>query len=248
MSFVVTAALAAAMMRDVHLQGCVRDAGVPPATYIGQSFTLSEFTLRTGERMTMAIAHVWCMEQGQTPRALVYLKTPHGYRQVLDNFSVQDDVKPQADGTLVLLTQGDSIETVMESAFVWDGDSYQFSKTRSTVWHMHLEVRKPFDIPIAFAPGTDSTVLRGTFAGHFGQLYTFDARAGQRVEIEFLNGSSPHAGADLNYGDDKDEVVYTGKPWSGTLPYTGEYLFLVTGNYRSNPDKLEPYAVRLSIR
>ncbi|MBV8491037.1 MAG: hypothetical protein JO199_10965 [Candidatus Eremiobacteraeota bacterium] len=242
----VSAALAAAMMRDVQLQGCVRDAGIAPAAYISKSFKLRDFTLRSGEHMTLAIATEFCMERGQSTRVFVYLKTPHGYRQVLDDFTFSDEVEPDPGGTITLPTH-ETIDTILESTLAYNGDTYAFSPWQSHIWDVPLEMRRPFLQPVTFDPGASSTILAGSAASNFGQTYSFTARAGQHVTLAFEPGTGRHTGMALNFGDTEVAVVRDGS-WSGTLPKTGEYWLDVTGDDRSKADKLEPYRVRLSIR
>ena len=82
-------------------------------------------------------------------------------------------------------------------------------------------------VPVHFAKGASSAVLKGTFSGYDSVLYTLGAKAGQHMSVRisgsnnanfnvFAPGSEPGAATALGSG-------YVGGDWSAELPASGAY-------------------------
>ena len=82
-------------------------------------------------------------------------------------------------------------------------------------------------VPVHFAKGASSAVLKGNFSGYDSVLYTLGAKAGQHMSVRingshnanfnvFAPGSQPGAATALGSG-------YVGGDWSAELPASGEY-------------------------
>lgn len=246
---VPSAALVTALMRDVQLQGCVSDSGLQPAAYIAKNFKVQPFTLRTGERMTLTVPTTGCMSRGQSMRVFIYHETPNGYKQVLDAGTFLDAAYLQgSDDGEIELPEHDTMSTIFEGTYVWNGDVYAFAPTKSHMFDLPLQVRRPLQIPIEFAPGTSSIVLSGTTAPEFGQDYRFTARAGQHVTIDLIDYRGKEPAVFLNRGDTGEKTIDMDDPhWSGVVPVTGPYVLSIFGSGDAK-QKLEPYTVRLTIR
>jgi hypothetical protein len=180
---------------------------------------------------------------------LIYERTQSGYRLVLNDFSLPEDVEAKSDGTLDLAAH-ETMNTILQSTYVWNGTNYAFSPGRSSMYCVgpQRDDERPYLLPIRFAPGTSSTVLRGTAFENCGQNYSFVARAGQRVTIERLT-PQPHdlrIPIFLDFGNDSVAHI-NGDAWSGTLTRSGEYRLSVFGTDQRGDADLQPFAIRLTV-
>lgn len=83
----------------------------------------------------------------------------------------------------------DSALSRNETTDLYRGDRYV---TTSTVRVRNDNgARKPLEIPVRFAPGTSSRVLRGRASLGWGDLYTFAAKHGQRVSVANVRSRAP---------------------------------------------------------
>ena len=82
-------------------------------------------------------------------------------------------------------------------------------------------------VPVNFAKGASSAVLKGTFSGYDSVRYTLGAKAGQHMSVRisgsnnanfnvFAPGGEPGAATALGSG-------YVGGDWSAELPASGQY-------------------------
>jgi hypothetical protein len=241
--------LVAAMLRDDRVATCANEAGKTAQAYVRQAFALRELTLRGGERMTVAEATDFCLMLGQSTRIYIFERALDGYRRVLDEVTVPGLAEVSADGTAVLPTH-ESIETIFEAAYVWNGTAYAFSGSRSHVYDVALGQRRPYELPVRFAPGAFATTLSGSVAFNFGQDYVFEARAGQKVTIELTNHTVRRPSITLSFGRGELTLanLFDTGGWSGKLPQTGTYKLTVYGTDASDATRVSTYAIRLAIR
>jgi len=239
-----SAALVAAMMHDKDLRACVGDAGLAPSAYIASTFDFRRVALHTGERMIVAIARTGCMVS-RNSAVRVYREVGGGFRLVFSDNAMPETVEASADGT-ISSSAHDTIDTIVEPVYAWNGTSYVFAPQQSHVYDISVEQRRPYQVPVRFAPGTSSIVLRGTYAENFGETYVFQAKAGQTLTIELLNQRGHPPGVALNFGD-QDVTDVNGNRWSGVLHSSGTYTLDVFGFDIPDHRTLLPYSIRLVI-
>lgn len=233
------------MMKDPGVRSCVADSGHSAPAYVAASFVRKDVTLRTGERIVIMIGNSGCMARGQSVRVLAYLQTATAYRMVYDGVAMPEHVEVNSDGTL-LLPAHETIDTIFEPVYVWNGTTYAFAPSRSHVYDVPLGTDRPYQLPVRFAPGETATVLRGSSADNFGQTYAFSARAGQRISIEILDPQQRPPAVFLSLGD-RNIAEVGGRTWSGGLPSSGTYTLDVFGPEGAREDVLRSYAIRLEI-
>jgi len=239
-----SAALLAVLMRDKELRRCVNDMGEAPAAYIQRTWDFHRVTLRSGERMIVAIAKSGCLVSINSA-VRVYRETGGAYRLVLSDNAMPETVDAARDGTISFAAH-DTIDTIVEPVYVWNGNSYALAPERSHVYDVSVEARRPYQIAVRFAAGTSSIVLRGTYSENFGNTYVFAAKAGQRAIVEVLETDKRPPGVALRFGE--RSVADVSGRWSGTLPFSGTYALDVFGFDLPSHETLVPYAIRLTIR
>ena len=240
-------ALASALMQDKQVRGCVADSGKTPEAYVSRAFKLEQATLADGARITAAVATDGCMAQGQAIRVLVYRETGGSYRLVLDAFAMDPEiVNLPSDGTITLPAH-ETIDTIIEQTFVWNGTRYVVDPFRSHEYDVGLEQRRPYQTLLRFAPGTSSAILRGTTALNFGDTYAFRAHGGQRISIRLLDGTGKPPPAIYLNCNEKTIADVDPPGWAGTLPPCDMYTLDFLGGDKKNHDVLVPYVVRLDI-
>jgi hypothetical protein len=233
-------------MRDGQVTACAKDAGKPARAYVAQAFELSSVRLRGGEQMTVAVGTDGCMSRGQSSRIMIFERISGGYRRVLDDVTMSNAFDVSADGTVVLPTH-ETIDTIFEAAYIWNGTSYVFSAPRSHVYDVPLGQRRPYEVPVRFAPGAFATTLSGTVALDFGEDYVFEARAGQRLTLELTEHSGRRPAIFLSYGNRNLDQL-DARRWSGELPRTGTYKLTVFGSGEVDSTSVSTYAIRITIR
>lgn len=246
----IDAALVAALMRDKDLRSCVEGLEDSTGAHVAQAFNFQSLRLYSGELLTIAVGKGDCGWQGQAARVLIYQRTQSGYRLVLSDFSLPERVEAKPDGSLYL-ARHETVNTVVEAAFVWSGTQYAFSPDRSLIYCVGPERdnERPYELPIHFGPGTSSTILRGTAYENCGQNYSFVARAGQRVTIERLTAQPRILRIPLFLDFGTTVIAYLkGDTWSGTLARSGKYVLSVVGTDQRGEIDLQPFAIRLTIR
>ena len=149
-----------------------------------------------------------------------------------------------------VLPTHETMETIFESTYVWNGSTYAFSAPRSHVYDVVLAERRPYQVAVRFAPGATSAALAGSVALNFGQDYVFEGRAGQRATIDLTAFTGSRPTIVLYYGDEDDSIadLLHGRAWSGALPRAGTYRLTVYGSDASNADRVSTYAIRLTVR
>jgi hypothetical protein len=232
-------------MQDRELRRCVADMGAAPAPYIASSWEFRRLTLRSGERMTVAIAKTGCLVS-QNSAVRVFREIDGHYHLVFSDNAMPETVDASSDGTISLAAH-DTIDTIVEPVYVWDGKTYAFSPEQSHVYDVSVELRRPYQVPVRFAVGTSSADLRGTFSENFGNTYVFVAKAGQRATIELLEHRGHPPGVALRFGD-RNVADLDGTRWSGVLPFSGPYSLDVFGFDLPDHGTLLPYGLRLTIR
>jgi hypothetical protein len=244
------AALVAALMRDKEFRHCVKTAeeGTTSA-YVERDFDFRSLTLYSGERLVIAVGKNECGWQGQAARVLIYERTQSGYRVVLNDFSLPEHVVAKPDGTLYLAAH-ETTNSILQSTFAWNGTSYAFSPSRSSIYCVgpQRENERPYELPIRFAAGTSSSVLRGAAFENCGQNYSFVAHAGQHVTIERLTPQPRDLRIPIFLDFCKDGIAYVnGDVWSGTLTRSGTYRLSVFGTDQHGDIGLKPFTIRLTI-
>lgn len=244
------AALVAALMSDKAFRSCVASAGQgAPSASVAKDFDFRALTLHSGAPMVVAVGRDVCGWQGQAARVLIYERTPAGYKLVLDEFSLPEQVSANADGTVGLAAH-ETMNTILQSTYVWNGTKFAFSPERSSVYCVgpDRDNERPYELPIHFPRGASSMVLRGTASDNCGQRYSFIARAGQRVKVERLTPQPANLRIPVFLDFGNDEVAeMSGDAWSGTLTRSGKYVLDVFGSDQRGDIGLQPYALRLTI-
>ncbi len=246
------AGLVDALMRDSNVATCEKtqsdysDSVESPPAYLNKAFTISTVTLRSGEHMTVLVGATACLARGQSTRVYIYQRTPAGYRKVLDSVTMGGDESVGRDGTATLPTH-DTIETIMESEFVWNGNTYAFAPLRSTMYDIAVEKRLPYQTAIHFAPGADSATLTGQYALNFGREYVFGVRKGQRITVDVLSHSGKLPSTSIWVDDSEVDKDLGGGRATAIAPRDGTYSLLVFGTADAYSSKLETFQVRLTI-
>jgi hypothetical protein len=242
--------VAAALLREAPVASCARESGRSSLDYLRHAFEVRIVHLRSGERMVVAVSNDGCLALGQSSRVLIFQRVPGSgrLREVLNGTSLPSAVTVNEDGSVILPTH-ETMETIFEAAYVWNGTRYADSAQRSTIYDVALGARRPYETPVRFAPGRFSTTLGGTVATNFGDRYVFQARKGQRLTLRLLSltGSAPWVvvahGATLlvlqNAGD---------RFWTGMLPETGAYSVDLSGRAGADATTLSRYRISLEIR
>jgi hypothetical protein len=247
---IADAALIAALMRDKEFRRCLTAAQQATASaYVTEDFNFRQLSLYSGERMVIAVGKNECGWQGQAARVLVFERTPSGYRVVLNDFSLPEHVVAEPHGTLQLAAH-ETTNTILQSTFVWNGSSYAFSPGRSSIYCVGPEREnvRPYELPIRFAPGAASTILRGTAFQNCGQNYSFVGYARQRVTIERLTPQPRDLRIPIVLDFGRDGIAYiNGDVWSGTLAQSGTYRLSVFGTDQRDDVGLRAFAIRLTI-
>lgn len=236
------------LMRDDRVATCAKEAGKTARAYVEGAFDLRKVRLRTGERMTVAVATDSCLMLGQSTQIFIFERIPAGYRRVLGDVTLPDRADVREDGTVVLPTH-ETMETIFEATYVWNGNTYAFSGPRSHIYDVTLGKRKPYQVPVRFAHGTFGTTLSGSVALNFGEDYTFRARAGQRLTIDLSRYADRRPSVVLSYGEGEHVVadVFNTNRWSGALPHTGSYDLVVLGSDDTDVTRISGYTLRLGI-
>lgn len=242
---ILDAALISALMQDKELRRCIADMGAAPAAYIASSWGFRRVTLRSGERMTVAIAKSGCLVS-QNSAVRVYREIDGHYHLVFSGNAMPETVEATSDGAISFAGH-DTIDTIVEPVYVWNGKTYVFAPDQSHVYDISVELRRPYQVPVRFGVGTSSAELRGTFSENFGNTYVFGAKAGQRVTIELLAHRGHPPGMTLSFGN-RNIADLNGGVWSGVLPSSGTYSLDVFGFDLPDHSALLPYTIRLTIR
>ncbi len=200
--------------------------------------------------MIVAISNDACLALGQSSRVLIFQRLPGSgrLREVLNATSLPSAVTVNEDGS-VILPSHETMETIFEAAYVWNGTRYVDSAQRSTIYDVVLDARRPYETPVHFAPGRYGTTLHGTVATNFGDRYVFQAHKGQRLTLRLLawTGSAPwivlaHGATLLVLKNAGDRV------WTGILPETGSYSADLSGRAGADATALSRYRINLEIR
>jgi hypothetical protein len=181
---------------------------------------------------------------------LIYQRTQSGYRLVFSDFSLPERVTAKPDGTLYLAGH-ETVNTIVQATYVWNGVTYVFAPDRSSVYCVGPERdnERPYELPIRFAPGASSSILRGTAYENCGQNYSFVARAGQRVTIERLTPQPRNLRIPIFLDFGAHAIAnMSGQAWSGTLTRSGKYVLSVFGSGQRGEIDVQPFAIRLTIR
>ncbi len=84
--------LVAAIVRDKDVASCAAEAGASQAAYVSSAFDLRNVTLKSGERMTVAVGKDACIAVGQSVRVFIFRRTPGGFVRVLNDVSMAESV------------------------------------------------------------------------------------------------------------------------------------------------------------
>jgi hypothetical protein len=239
----------AALLRDHKVASCAREATGNATAYARAAFQRREMALPGGRRAIVALAVDPCLELGQSTRIMIFVRSGARYRRVLDGVVVPGLERTSSDGTVTLPTH-ETMETIYEAVYVWNGSTFVAAPFRSTLYNVALGQRWKYEEAIRFQPGATSILLQGKTAFNFGHTYVFSARAGQRANITFLQRSSPAPAVALFYAADTTAVAALEgeSTWSGVLPKSGSYELLVLGTDAARAERTSPYELRLKIR
>lgn len=243
----LSASLVALMSADAQIADCARASDVSPATFVRQGFDFKDVRLPGGTPATVAVSTSGCLAHNAVARVMIYARTPHGYRLVLDDYSLPEAVDVGPDGTVTLASH-ETVEIVDQAAYAWNGTGFVFAPYRSTRYDVALGESRPYERPLAFAPGASSATRSGSVFGLFGDTYTFTARAGQRVTVKLLHGD---AGAiDVTIDDAGTEQLerVDERTWSGVLHRSGRFTLDVYGKTAPEGAVKVPYTVSIAIR
>ncbi len=232
---------------------CADESGESAAAFVRHSFDTRGLTLYDGTRVIVAESQSACLAHNAVTRILVYEQMRGGaYRLVLDDYSLPEQVRATTDGT-VTLAGHETVEIIDQSTYVWNGKTYVFSPERSQRYDVSIGQGRPYVVRVQFAPGTSSTVLRGSITGGFGDDYEFDAFGGQRVTVQVVKGWSKDSQFDvyqvIRGGIDTKELtsLNSARTWSGILPSSGTWNIDVYGAETMDHQTVYPYALVLTI-
>jgi hypothetical protein len=159
---------------------------------------------------------------------------------LFSTYGISLAVQPASPLPTLVVTAHDSALVVDTTTMAWR--SGQYVEIASARVRGDTGASKPNAIPVRFAAGASSSVLRGTASIGWYDSYAFDAMKGQRVTI-----SAVHAAAPLNV-----LLVAADGTLAATLTPGHPYALSKTGSYRLQveveADDESPYAVTLEIR
>lgn len=141
----------------------------------------------------------------------------------------------------------DLVDASHDSAAISDQARYAYRNgtyVQAESWRLRGDSeRKPFSIPVRFAPGASSARLEGKVGVQWGDVYTLDASKGQSLEISGVQGRSTVIHLS---GGGVDRTLTPGSRL--TLPVTGTYKVDVEpAEDRTGDDGDVPYVFTLSI-
>jgi hypothetical protein len=239
--------LAAAILHEPHVGVCAKQSGASADAYVARAFQRRDMTIRDGSRMTILVATDPCLTLGPSTRIVIFKRGPSEYNRVLDAVTLPGLFQVSKDGSVMLPTH-ESMETIFEAEYVWNGNAYIFSPNRSHIYDVPLGVRRPYRVPVRFPAGASSTMLAGSVALNFGQGYVFEARAGQSVTIDLTRFSGRRPNLSLWLGEKELPLNDVGRDRSSTkLPKSGLYELIVFATSESDATRVSTYAIRLSI-
>lgn len=156
-------------------------------------------------------------------------------------FGISAGTKPGSPLPALVFTAHDSALVVDVTTAVWRNGAYRDARTERVRGDTGAE--KPDGVPIRFAAGASSTVLRGSASSGWYDSYAFSGAKGQRLTLSVVQAGAPvHV---LVYpADDAGAVaeVTPGRPYA--LPKTGSYRLQI----ELDTDADKAYAVRFAIR
>jgi hypothetical protein len=254
---IVAAALAASLVSAIAgakgIAECATETNESAAAFVRHNFKTTALTLYDGTHVILAESLSACLAHNAVTRVLVYAQIPGGYRLVLDDYSLPEQLAASTDGT-VSVAGHETMEIVDQTIWVWNGKTYVVSPERSQRYDVSIGQGRPDVVRVRFAPGTSSTILRGSIAGAFGDNYEFDARAGQRVTIQVVKGWSKNIRFDayqtIRGSDDTKELtsLNSASTWSGILPTSGTWHVDVFGAETMDHQTTSPYTLVLTVR
>lgn len=112
-------------MQDTELRRCIADLDAAPAPYIASSREFRRLTLRSGERVTVAVAKTGCLVS-QNSAVRVFREIDGHYHLVFSGNAMPETVDASSDGSISLAAH-DTIDTIVEPLYVWDGKPYAFA-------------------------------------------------------------------------------------------------------------------------
>jgi hypothetical protein len=241
------------MTRAGGIAECATESGQSAATFVRRNFKTTALTLYDGTHVILAESLSACLARNAVTRVLVYAQTPGGYRLVLDDYSLPEQIDASPDGT-VAVAGHETVEIIDRTMWVWNGKTYVVSPERSQRYDVSIGQGRPDVVRVRFAPGASSTVLRGSIAGGFGDTYEFDARAGQRVTVHVVTGWSKNFQFDvyqvIRGGDDTRDLttLNSTSTWSAILPTSGTWNVNVSGAESMDHQMTSTYTLVLTVR
>jgi hypothetical protein len=248
----LSASLVSALAGAKGIAECASEAGVTAAAFVRGNFDFKNLRLYDGTHVVVAESGSACLAHNAVTRVLVYAQTPAGYRLVLDDYSLPEQVDVSSDGTITLAAH-ETVEIMDQATYAWNGEKYVISPERSHRYDVSIGQGRPYVVRVRFAPGASSTVLSGSTAGGFGDDYEFDGRAGQRVTVQIVKGWSKNLRFDV-YQDGRGDAEANSltslnerRTWSGVLPANGTWKLDVYGDFKSDHQTTYPYTLVLTI-
>jgi hypothetical protein len=247
----LAASLVSAMTRAPGVAACAGESGESAAAFVRHGFDTKDLTLYDGTRVIVAESRSACLAHNAVTRVLVYARAPGGYRLVLDDYGLPEQVGASTDGTVTLASH-ETVEIIDQATYVWNGKTYVLSPERSQRYDVGIGQGRPYVVRVRFAAGTSSTALRGSISGGFGDDYEFDAHAGQRVTIEVVKGWSKNFRFDV-YQDvragtrELTSPLRPARTWSAVLPTNGTWKIDVYGADTMDHETTYPYALVVTI-
>jgi hypothetical protein len=203
-------------------------------------------TIRTlgrleGEEVVLAMVADPCICGAQNCPYYAIRLTPGKPRVLMSTFGIDnrnaDHARPLPG---LIIAMHDSAAVVDETTFAFRNGTYvgiDNVRVRSSD-----RARKPQGIPVHFAPGSSSALLRGRASVGWYDVYVFDAAKGQRVVIDVVRSPAKLYLALSGPRDAALPAVLSGVPI--TLPAAGTYRLQIDSASESDAD----YLARLSIR
>jgi hypothetical protein len=212
---------------DAHLRAAVAQASFQRLGTIG------------GDEVVLAAVDDPCICGAQNcPYYVVRFGRPA--RMLYATYGLTVSTKPAVPLPNLVITAHDSALVTDVTTAVYRGGQYvdgSSARVRGDTGAMKAD-----DLPIHFAPGASSAVLRGRASSGWYDQYAFTAVKGQQLTVSGVHAPGQVRIAVLAFGGGQIGDITIGEPY--TLPKTGRYFMQV----EPDADHDVPYSLTFAIR
>jgi hypothetical protein len=206
--------------------------------FVRKSYDIQPLDLRTGQHVVILRAHTGCLCGAQNCPVSAYVQHGGDFRLALSGPAI--DSRFEKNGTAVITSHDSALVSVRETYLF---RSSRYVLTKDEIVNNETGEAKPSAIPVRFAPGANSTTLRGHVVLGFPDTYIVTARKGQVLHVS-LNLRNDDARVSITLVDSGRELVTPSRSWSGALPANGDYRITVDGSTETTAR----YALTISIK